>query len=109
MQMKTTVNVRMKDVKIKYHQTESPAGEQSEASHTAGWNVNWYKPLAKRYGRSYEVKHTLALRPSNCTPCIFTYLHRQEKWKYTCVIPCTRVFVADLLTRIKTYRQLKYS
>jgi hypothetical protein len=62
MQMKTTVNARMKDVKIKYHQTEeSHAGEQSEASHTAGWNVNWYKQLAKRFGHACEVKHILAL------------------------------------------------
>lgn len=58
--MKTTVNARMKVAKIKC-QTESYAGKQSKASHTAGWNVNRDKPLVKRFGSSNEVKHTLTL------------------------------------------------
>lgn len=75
MQMKTTVNARMKVAKIKC-QTESYAGEQSKAAHTTGWNVNRYKPLVKRFGSSNEVKHTLTLGPSNCTP---TYLPKRNE------------------------------
>ena len=75
--------------------------EKREPSCAGSENVNWYSHYGEKYG-SFLKKLKIEL-PYAGIPLLGIYLKKTLIWEET----CTPVFIATLLTRVKTWKQPK--
>ena len=75
--------------------------ERREPSYTVGGNVNWYSHSEEQYGDSLKLKIELPYDP--VIPLLGMYPEKNMIRKDT----CTPMFIAELFTIAKTWKQPK--